>query len=37
MIPIAHGEGRFFASEETLKQLNDNKQVLFRYCDELGM
>jgi len=35
-IPIAHGEGRFFASDETLKQLNDNDQILFRYCDEKG-
>lgn len=35
-IPIAHGEGRFFAPAETLKQLNDNDQVLFRYCDENG-
>lgn len=35
-IPIAHGEGRFFADEETLKKLNDNDQILFRYCDEKG-
>ncbi|HEU4717375.1 MAG TPA: phosphoribosylformylglycinamidine synthase subunit PurQ [Bacteroidia bacterium] len=35
-IPIAHGEGRYFASPEVLKQLNDNGQVLFRYCDENG-
>jgi len=35
-IPIAHGEGRYFADAETLKQLNDNHQVLFRYCDENG-
>ncbi|MFA6705136.1 MAG: phosphoribosylformylglycinamidine synthase subunit PurQ [Bacteroidales bacterium] len=35
-IPIAHGEGRFFADEETLKRLNDNDQILFRYCDEKG-
>lgn len=35
-VPIAHGEGRFFASEETLKQLSDNDQILFRYCDENG-
>ncbi len=35
-VPIAHGEGRYFADEETLKQLNDNGQVLFRYCDEEG-
>lgn len=35
-IPIAHGEGRFFAREEVLQKLNDNEQVLFRYCDENG-
>lgn len=35
-IPIAHGEGRFYADEATLKQLNANKQILFRYCDESG-
>lgn len=35
-IPIAHGEGRFHASEEVLKELNDNGQVLFRYCTEEG-
>lgn len=35
-IPIAHGDGRYFADEDTLKQLNDNDQVLFRYCDESG-
>lgn len=35
-IPIAHGEGNFYASDETLKRLNDNDQILFRYCDEKG-
>ncbi|MDB5135273.1 MAG: purQ [Mucilaginibacter sp.] len=35
-VPIAHGEGNYFASEEVLKSLNDNNQVLFRYCDEAG-
>lgn len=35
-IPIAHGEGKYFADEATLKQLNDNNQILFRYCDEQG-
>ena len=35
-IPIAHGEGRFYASDETIKKLQDNDQVLFRYCDESG-
>ena len=35
-IPIAHGEGCYFADEKTLKQMNVNKQILFRYCDEKG-
>ena len=35
-IPIAHGEGRYFASAETIVELNENDQVLFRYCDENG-
>lgn len=35
-IPIAHGEGKFFASESTMKELNANDQILFRYCDEKG-
>jgi len=35
-IPIAHGDGRYFADDDTLKQLNDNDQVLFRYCDAAG-
>jgi phosphoribosylformylglycinamidine synthase subunit PurQ / glutaminase len=32
-IPVAHGEGKFFADAETLKSLNSNNQVLFRYCN----
>ena len=35
-IPIAHGEGNFFCDEATLKSLNDNDQILFRYCDAEG-
>ena len=35
-IPIAHGEGKYYADEQALKKLNDNKQILFRYCDESG-
>jgi phosphoribosylformylglycinamidine synthase len=35
-IPIAHGEGRFFADKETLMKMDMNDQVLFRYCDENG-
>ena len=36
-IPIAHGEGNYFADADVLKSLYDNDQVLFKYCDELGM
>ena len=35
-VPMAHGEGRYFADADTLKLLNDNGQVLFRYCDQTG-
>ncbi|MBX9852861.1 MAG: phosphoribosylformylglycinamidine synthase subunit PurQ [Cytophagaceae bacterium] len=35
-IPIAHGEGRYFADAKTLKELKSNDQILFRYCDENG-
>jgi len=35
-IPIAHGEGRYFANEETLAEMRQNDQILFRYCDEHG-
>jgi phosphoribosylformylglycinamidine synthase len=35
-IPIAHGEGRFYADEETLATIEKNGQVVFRYCDAAG-
>jgi phosphoribosylformylglycinamidine synthase len=35
-IPIAHGEGCYFASAETLQQLNANNQVLWRYVNDKG-
>ena len=35
-IPVAHGEGNYFADADVLKAINDNDQVLFRYCDEAG-
>lgn len=31
-IPIAHGEGRYYADEETLDNMEKNGQVIFRYC-----
>lgn len=35
-IPVAHGEGRYYADEKTLDELQDNGQVIFYYCDENG-
>jgi phosphoribosylformylglycinamidine synthase I len=35
-IPIAHGEGRFYADSSTLAEMQANDQVLFRYCDRSG-
>lgn len=36
-IPIAHGEGRYFADAATLHQLEENHQIIYRYCDERGI
>lgn len=33
-IPIAHGEGRFYAPDDTMKSILDNDQVLFHYVNE---
>jgi phosphoribosylformylglycinamidine synthase len=35
-IPIAHKEGNFYIESDGLKQLQDNDQILFRYCDKKG-
>ncbi len=35
-IPVAHGEGRYFADAKTMEELNQNNQIVFRYCDENG-
>jgi phosphoribosylformylglycinamidine synthase subunit PurQ / glutaminase len=35
-MPVAHGEGRFYADEETLEALERDGQVLFRYVDGAG-
>lgn len=35
-IPIAHGEGKFYCDNETLKILKENKQIVFTYCDKKG-
>ena len=35
-IPIAHGEGNYYADPETLAEMEANGQVLLRYCDARG-
>lgn len=35
-IPIAHGEGRYYADAQTLEALEKNNQIIYRYCDESG-
>src|SRR6202022_1187708 len=35
-MPIAHGEGNYFADDETLDELEENHQVVFRYCEPDG-
>ncbi|MFH1452901.1 MAG: phosphoribosylformylglycinamidine synthase I [Armatimonadota bacterium] len=35
-IPVAHGEGRFYADRKTLKNLHDNDQVILKYCSDKG-
>jgi phosphoribosylformylglycinamidine synthase I len=36
MIPIAHGDGRYHADEQTLDELEANQQIIYRYCDQTG-
>jgi phosphoribosylformylglycinamidine synthase len=35
-VPVAHGEGRYYADEKTLDKLEANGQVIYYYCDENG-
>jgi phosphoribosylformylglycinamidine synthase subunit PurQ / glutaminase len=35
-IPIAHGEGRYVADEDTIKRMEDREQIAFRYVDPSG-
>lgn len=35
-IPIAHGEGRFFATADVLQEIENNNQVIYRYCTANG-
>lgn len=35
-IPIAHGEGRYYADADTLQNMASQKQIIYTYCDESG-
>tara|TARA_Y100001935_G_scaffold95136_1_gene79081 strand:- start:409 stop:1104 length:696 start_codon:yes stop_codon:yes gene_type:complete len=35
-IPISHGEGNFQADERTIKELEEENRVIFRYCSDEG-
>lgn len=35
-IPISHGEGRYYAEPEQIKNLESENRIIFRYCDSLG-
>ena len=35
-VPIAHGDGRYYADKATMKTLKDKDQILFKYCDAAG-
>jgi phosphoribosylformylglycinamidine synthase len=35
-IPIAHGEGRYYADQTTMESIIANDQVIYRYCDAAG-
>ncbi len=35
-IPIAHGDGNYFADEKTLKEMKKNNQIVFRYTTPTG-
>jgi phosphoribosylformylglycinamidine synthase len=35
-MPIAHGEGNYYAAPETLAELEANRQIVFRYCTPAG-
>jgi phosphoribosylformylglycinamidine synthase subunit PurQ / glutaminase len=35
-IPVSHGEGNYFIDKDGLKRLQDNEQIVFRYCNSSG-
>lgn len=35
-IPIAHADGNYYCDDDTYRQLEENGQIVFRYCNEAG-
>ena len=35
-MPISHGEGKYYADQDTMRRLREKSQVVFRYCTEDG-
>lgn len=35
-VPVAHGDGNYFANDDMIRGLEDNDQIAFRYCDARG-
>lgn len=35
-VPVAHGDGNYFANDDMVKDLEDHNQIAFRYCDADG-
>lgn len=35
-IPIAHADGNYFCDDQTYRRLEENGQIVFRYCNEAG-
>ncbi|MFW6232911.1 MAG: phosphoribosylformylglycinamidine synthase I, partial [Bacteroidota bacterium] len=35
-IPVAHGEGNYFAEPDTIRELEENNRVIFKYSDASG-
>ncbi|HSU27426.1 MAG TPA: phosphoribosylformylglycinamidine synthase subunit PurQ [Chitinophagaceae bacterium] len=36
MLPVAHGEGRYYADETTLDELENTNRIIYYYCDDRG-
>lgn len=36
-VPVAHGEGNYFANDDIVHELEDGNRIAFRYCDENGV